>query len=85
MADPTNVEESVEDARFRDQDIERPAFVSEDVWKFVRLAAEQNKIPVRDYVEKALLDEAMILEQVSFGRKWLVQDKKGRTGEVDFN
>ena len=69
----------------RDDRVERPAFVSKEVWQVVELAAEHNKVLVRDYVEKALLDEAMILEQVRFGRTWMVKDERGNVGEVDFN
>ena len=85
MEDPAAVETPTGNAVSRDHDVERPTFVTEEVWEFVRLAAAQNKVPIREYVEKALLDEAMILEQVKFGRKWLVQDERGRMGEVHFN
>ena len=50
----------------------------------VELATKHNKVPVRDYVEKALLDEAMTLEQVRFGRTWMVKDGRGNVGEVEF-
>ena len=71
-------------ARTLDDDVERPSFISEDVWRVVELAARQNKVPVSEYVEKALLDEAMILEQVRFGRRWLVKNERGDVAEVDF-
>ena len=79
MADVTNSREP-EGA----DHVVRPSFISEDVWRVAQLAAEKNNVSVRDYVEKTLLDEVLILEQVRFGRIWLVKDERGRVGEVEF-
>ena len=84
MANETKSPNGMAQAPREGDEVERPDFVSEDVWRVVQLAARTNNVPVQDYVEKALLDEALILEQVRYGRRWLVRNERGDVGEVDF-
>jgi hypothetical protein len=68
-----------------DANLQRPPFITEEVWEVVRLAAQQNGMPIDTYIEKALLDEAIILEQIRYNREWLVRNEKGQIAKVDFD
>ncbi len=58
--------------------------LDEALLRILQTTAARGRLTVNQVLEKAILNEALIEEQVRFGRRWQIRDQRDRTANVDF-
>ena len=58
--------------------------LNRELLDILELTATRGGLSVDQVIEKAILNEALIEEQVRHGRRWQIRDERDRTADVDF-
>jgi hypothetical protein len=58
--------------------------MDQELLRILKATASRGSLTVNEVLEKAILNEALIVEQVRFGRRWQIRDERNRTADVDF-